>query len=88
MSDLTAALPTHTPVDTKGRGKLHGLVVLYRTDRYKLKARHTVYLDEESLSDKEGREGRGGTRQTKNVGLIVGLEDGDGKGVVVATTHL
>ena len=33
---------------------------------------------------------RGGSRQTKNVGLIVGLEevDGGGSGLVVATTHL
>ena len=88
MPDLARALPTHEFVDTKGRGKIHGLVVMYRSDRFKSKASQTVYLDEERLSDKEGQEGRGGSRQTKNVGLIVGLEQGDGKGIVVATTHL
>ena len=88
MPDLAKALPTHDHVDTKGRGKLHGLVVMYRSDRFKTRASQTVYLDEERLSDKDGQEGRGGSRQTKNVGLIVGLEDKDGKGIVVATTHL
>lgn len=88
LSDLAKALPTHTPIDTKGRSKVHGLVILYRTNRYKLKARHTVYLDEEKVQDRAGREGRGGSRQTKNVGLIVGLEDDDGRGIVVCTTHL
>ena len=61
---------------------------MYRSDRFKSKASQTVYLDEERLSDKEGQEGRGGSRQTKNVGLIVGLEQDDGKGIIVATTHL
>lgn len=38
----------------------------------------------------DNRRRRGGTRQTKNVGLIVGLEDKEreGKGVIVATGHL
>jgi RNA exonuclease NGL2 len=88
LPDLATALPSHTPVDTKGRGKLHGLVVMYRTDRFRVKASRTVYLDEERLLDKDGQEGRGGSRQTKNVGLIVGLDEGDGRGIVVATTHL
>lgn len=36
------------------------------------------------------RKRRGGTRQTKNIGLVVGLEfrDRPGKGVIVGTTHL
>lgn len=38
--------------------------------------------------DGQARRRRGGTRETKNVGLIVGLEDEDGQhGVVIATTH-
>lgn len=61
---------------------------MYRTDRFKVKASRTVYLDEERLSERDAQEGRGGSRQTKNVGLIVGLEEGEGRGIVVATTHL
>lgn len=38
----------------------------------------------------EERKRRGGTRQTKNIGLVVGLEfvGKAGKGVIVGTTHL
>ena len=39
--------------------------------------------------DREARRRRGGSRQTKNIGLIVGLENVEGgHGVVIATTHL
>lgn len=38
----------------------------------------------------EERKRRGGTRQTKNIGLVVGLEfvGKAGKGIIVGTTHL
>ena len=38
----------------------------------------------------EERRRRGGTRQTKNIGLVVGLEfvDKPGKGLIIGTTHL
>lgn len=36
----------------------------------------------------EVRRRRGGSRQTKNVGLIVALEGKDGEGVIIVTTHL
>lgn len=43
-----------------------------------------------SHQDELARRRRGGTRQTKNIGLMVGLErlDEPGKGLIIATTHL
>lgn len=108
-------MPYDACVQAKGRGKQHGLVVLYRTERFGFKSSRIVHLDEEELSpgdgkaeEPDGRDGaewqrwadeqrrrRGGTRQTKNVGLIVGLEDkesrgeeGEAKGVIIITAHL
>lgn len=102
-------MPYDSCVQAKGRGKQHGLVIAYRSERLKFKASKVVYLDEEELSPsgeadgdgksesweeqvEEQRRRRGGTRQTKNVGLIVGLEDtgreGKGEGVIVITAHL
>ena len=92
LKDLATALPDHAYVPTSGRGKMHGLVVFYRKERFRVRAKRTVFLDEEELSlDGEGdeRRRRGGTRQTKNVGLMVALEDIVGSAsIVVATTHL
>jgi mRNA deadenylase 3'-5' endonuclease subunit Ccr4 len=60
----------------------------------------TIYLDDEYLLDPydarredtvdERRRRRGGTRQTKNICLMVALErvDDPTKGLIVATTHL
>ena len=46
--------------------------------------------EKRSVQAVDKRRRRGGTRQTKNVGLIVGLEDKgrEGKGIIVATAHL
>lgn len=98
MNDFLPSLPGHSHVETKGHGKLHGLVVMYRSARYRVKASKTLYLDEEhvgpnsevSSDEKEERRRRGGTRKTKNVGLLVALEDvqQEKQGIVVATTHL
>ncbi|WVQ82539.1 hypothetical protein IAT38_004668 [Cryptococcus sp. DSM 104549] len=105
LKDLLAVLPNHSHVQGCGPGKLHGLVIIYRTDRFAVRASHLLQLDlgevnpvsqatgSEAAADEEGADGRrrrGGSRQTKNVGLIVALERADepGKGVVVATTHL
>ena len=115
LKDLLPAVPDHSHVYTSGRGKLHGLVVLYRSSRFRVRAQRTVYLDEEELSpptssptlsngdsaDPNASLGingtsaglarrRGGSRVTKNVGLMVGLEDVQNSkyGVVIATTHL
>ena len=69
---------------------MHGLVVFYRNSRFWVKASKTIYLDDEELdpSASTPRARRGGTRQTKNVALIVALEEEGGHGVVIATTHL
>jgi RNA exonuclease NGL2 len=44
----------------------------------------------EATEEDRARWRRGGTRQTKNIGLMVGLEfvDKPGKGLIVGTTHL
>lgn len=123
-------MPFDNCVQGRGRGKQHGLVILYRSERFGFRGTRVVHLDEEDLSPSElhavggpsaenaeggltsgpgqheakggangstnedeaaCRKRRGGTRQTKNVGLIVGLEDkerGDGSGIIVATAHL
>ena len=111
-------LPFDSCVQGRGRGKQHGLVIMYREDRMDFVASHLVHLDEEPLGapvagngidsanaegrsdvDAEQRTRRGGSRQTKNVGLMVALADKRasregapanalGKGLIVATTHL
>lgn len=115
LPDLIQAMPYDACVQAKGRGKQHGLVICYRSERFGFKGSRIVHLDEEDLSPSPGgpeeepdgmdgaawqrwsdeqRRKRGGTRQTKNVGLIVGLEDkerkgkGGAEGVIVITAHL
>jgi RNA exonuclease NGL2 len=90
-------LPAYQAIETRGPGKQHGLVILYRSSKYRVIAQRTIYLDDELLRDayaggvgsEDLRKRRAGTRQTKNVGLIVALEEVDGgAGLIVATTHL
>ncbi|WVW82629.1 hypothetical protein I302_104640 [Kwoniella bestiolae CBS 10118] len=96
VKEYSSSLPQHTFVKGSGPGKLHGLVIFYRTSRFFVRSSKLIHLDEEHLSSSDsknagdGKRRRGGSRQTKNVGLIVALEevDGDGRGIVVATTHL
>ncbi|BEI93890.1 uncharacterized protein CcaverHIS019_0603490 [Cutaneotrichosporon cavernicola] len=90
LPDMRAAVPGHEAIEARGPGKLHGLVVLYRTARWRVRASRAVQLDLEHLNPGEGAEARGGSRATKNMCLIVALEDTStpGKGIVVATTHL
>ncbi|KAL7419277.1 RNA exonuclease ngl2 [Cryptotrichosporon argae] len=89
LADLAAALPAHAAAEAKGPGKMHGLVVLYRRARFGVKAQRPVQLDLECLGKSEDeRQARAGTRVTKNMALIVALEDKEGGGVIVATTHL
>lgn len=58
------------------------------SDRFELVDQHTVYYDEEEVGNAgDGRRRRGGTRQTKNIGLMVALKSRE-KGLIVATTHL
>ena len=91
-------------MEAKGHGKQHGLVVLYRKARYRVRASKTVYLDEEYIHPEvdgapassgdadmdETRRRRGGTRKTKNVGVVVALEDitKENEGILVSTAHL
>ncbi|OWZ76922.1 RNA exonuclease NGL2 [Cryptococcus neoformans Bt85] len=103
LPDFLPALPQHTYIKGTGPGKLHGLVVLYRKDRFSLRQSKLIHLDFEEIhprssdlvvredgteSLEEVRRRRGGSRQTKNVGLIVALEGKDGEGVIIVTTHL
>lgn len=103
LSDFLPALPQHAYIKGTGPGKLHGLVVLYRKDRFSLRQSKLIHLDSEEIHPRPGnlaagedgdeslgevRRRRGGSRQTKNVGLLVSLEGKDGEGVVIATTHL
>lgn len=90
LPDMRAAVPGHGAVEARGPGKLHGLVVLYRTARWRVRASRAVALDLEHLNPGEGVAARGGSRATKNMCLIVALEDTStpGHGIVVATTHL
>ncbi|WWC66121.1 uncharacterized protein I206_100021 [Kwoniella pini CBS 10737] len=98
VKEYSTALPNHTPIKGSGPGKLHGLVIFYRTSKFFVRASKLLHLDEEPLlplvtdesEEQIGPRQRGGSRQTKNVGLIAALEevDGDGRGIVVTTTHL
>ncbi|WVQ61892.1 uncharacterized protein L199_000025 [Kwoniella botswanensis] len=97
VKEYSSSFPQHTSVKGSGPGKLHGLVIFYRTSRFFVRSSKLVHLDEEEISPsdsketgEDGKRRRGGSRQTKNVGLIVALEqiDGDGKGIVITTTHL
>ncbi|WVR06125.1 hypothetical protein IAU60_003155 [Kwoniella sp. DSM 27419] len=92
LNDFLPALPRHAHVKGSGPGKLHGLVILYNKSRFFPRATRLVHLDQEDLQPDapEGKARRGGSRQTKNVGLIVALQDveDENRGIVVATTHL
>lgn len=93
LDDIHPAFHTHQALRAKGPNKQHGCVVAFRKDRFREKASKVVHLDEEELSSGapsgSARARRGGSRQTKNVGLVVALEAADGSGgLVVSTTHL
>ncbi|WWD17612.1 hypothetical protein CI109_102053 [Kwoniella shandongensis] len=100
LRDYLSSLPKHSHVKGSGPGKLHGLVILYRADRFFVRGSRLVHLDQEDLTpqpttkdeddSQEIRKRRGGSRQTKNVGLIAALEDVNtlGRGIVIVTTHL
>jgi RNA exonuclease NGL2 len=68
-----------------------------------VRAYKTIYFDEEHINEgssgtsvatemdqEETRRRRGGTRTTKNVGVVVALEDMDREteGIVISTCHL
>ncbi|ODN78037.1 hypothetical protein L202_05120 [Cryptococcus amylolentus CBS 6039] len=102
-SEISTALPKHTFVKGTGPHKSHGLVILYNKEKFGAEWKELVHLDFEDLhspsqgTEEEGEEDlgeikrrKGGSRMTKNVGLIVGLKSKNesGRGIVVATTHL
>lgn len=99
----------YSSVRANGPGKLHGLVILFREDRFRVKEKKVVNYDLSEISalddsaspsdlatdatpnqKQSRRKARGGTRLTRNIGLIVSLEriDKPGSGVIIATTHL
>jgi RNA exonuclease NGL2 len=94
LDDVKGATPDHAAVEAKGPGKLHGLVVLYRQARFRQLTTRTVMLDDEELTPEAETPvaRRGISRQTRNIGLIVALqetaEEREKKGLIVVTTHL
>jgi len=80
-------LPHYSHVEAKGRGKAHGLVILYRTSMFtKFGEEKVIVLDEQEVrEDGEAKRRRGGTRETKNIGLMVALERKEGGGGVVSS---
>lgn len=98
LSEINLNLPNLVLVQARGPGKLHGCTIMYDSTKFNLKQKKVVIYDYERLEEDEEEtpdedsdsKRRGGTRQTKNIGLILGLErkDDPSKGLVVATTHL
>lgn len=67
------------------------MLVAYRGKKYIKLSDHVVYYDEEEIRDGEGeRYRRGISFRTKNIASFVALgsTDRQGKGLIVATTHL
>jgi RNA exonuclease NGL2 len=103
-SSSTTTQPKYSAIQARGPKKKHGLAIVYDNRKLKVveQGEKVVRFDEEYISKKptddqdqeesidQERKRRGGTRQTKNIGLVVGLEfrDRPGKGVIVGTTHL
>jgi len=65
-------------------------VVQYDVEEVRLGEDGNDEEEEGRTEDHMARWRRGGTRQTKNIGLMVGLEfvEAGGKGLIVGTTHL
>jgi hypothetical protein len=87
---LRPHLTEYTATEGRGRNKRHGLVVLHRSALFTAAASEVVYLDEaevrEGGGEDEARWRRAGTRETKNVGLLVALRNKSGDGGVVRLT--
>lgn len=93
LSALSPHLTTYSVTTGSGRKKRHGLVILHRTTVFDLAGKELVYLDEAEVregggdGEQEARRRRAGTRETKNIGLMVALKDKKGKGGVVSSSH-
>ncbi|KAG8945088.1 hypothetical protein FRC04_001249, partial [Tulasnella sp. 424] len=81
-----------------GPQKLHGCMIMWKSDRFEKVAEQTVFYDEVDLNpflnesspeDEEKPKRTASTRVTKNIGLILALvqKDDESKGCIVATTH-
>lgn len=91
LEDVLSSVPGHIPVTARGVGKLHGLVVLYKSARFHVRAQRALALDDEWLSPEAAGEvaRRGVSRQTRNMGLVVALKENESDaGLIVVTTHL
>jgi RNA exonuclease NGL2 len=84
-----------------GRGKKHGLAILYKQDLFNKHTERIIYYDEEDVRDGRFRDERfdeaahirwrrGMTRTTRNIGFVVALRNttDPASGYIVATTHL
>jgi RNA exonuclease NGL2 len=74
-----------------GPGKKHGCMILHRSSRYTKIAQRVIFYDEEPVRRHEDEVNAFGlTHRTRNIGLLVALQDGANPAapVVVATTHL
>ncbi|GAB1519737.1 endonuclease/exonuclease/phosphatase family protein [Rhizoctonia solani] len=76
-----------------GPGKKHGCMILHREIRYEKIAERVVFYDQESVREglADGVNTFGLTHRTRNIGLIVSLQDKLDKHappIIVATTHL
>jgi RNA exonuclease NGL2 len=84
-----------------GKGKKHGLAILYKQDLFIKYAEKIIYYDEENVRDGHFEDQsldeaahirwrRGVTRTTRNIGFIVALRNtrDQASGYIVATTHL
>jgi mRNA deadenylase 3'-5' endonuclease subunit Ccr4 len=74
-----------------GPGKKHGCLIAFKTKQYSLHATKLVtYDDKEIRSEGDEQTRRGRSFQTRNIGSLIALSSNllEGRGVVVATTHL
>ncbi|KAF8168012.1 Endonuclease/exonuclease/phosphatase [Crassisporium funariophilum] len=74
-----------------GPMKKHGCLIAFKNDLYSLVADKLIFYDDQWVSvHEQGQARTGGTRKTRNVGLLVSLQSktGEKEGLVVATTHL
>ena len=96
MDRLEKTLPAlnhvgYSHVYACGPRKKHGCVIAFKSKKYTKIAHDTVFYDNENLHEDGPSERfcRGSSFKTKNIALIVGLENADsGQKIVVATTHL
>lgn len=81
-------LPTLEATSAKGPGKKHGLVILHARENFDKVGERVLRLDEAEIRDEKEEGGeprwrRAGSRETRNIGLMVALKrKGDEGGIV------